>query len=145
MCGCLPSGCGLPSGPRLTNHETLARMKKLEHKRLWRRKPGRYTMALNELEKQSLKQALVDCLRSEQEVRRIVIFGSFLSSADPHDLDVAVFQDSAEDYLPLALKYRRKTRTLARRIALDILPLKLGAQSDPFLAEAARGEVIYER
>ncbi|MDQ3013015.1 MAG: nucleotidyltransferase domain-containing protein [Acidobacteriota bacterium] len=102
-------------------------------------------MAINELEKRSLKQALVECLRTEPEVRRIVVFGSFLRSDDPHDLDVAVFQDSAEDYLPLALKYRRKTRMLARRIVLDILPLKLGAQSDPFLAEVARGEVIYER
>jgi predicted nucleotidyltransferase len=103
------------------------------------------TRAMNELDKQSLKQALVDCLQSEQEVRKIVVFGSFLSSDDPCDLDVAVFQDSAEDYLPLALKYRRKTRALARRIALDILPLKLGAPSDPFLAEVERGEVIYER
>ena len=102
-------------------------------------------MAMNELEKQSLKRALVDCLQSEQEVQRIVVFGSFLHSDDPHDLDVAVFQDGVEGYLPLALKYRRKTRALARRIALDILPLKLGAPSDPFLAEVALGEVIYER
>ena len=102
-------------------------------------------MALNELEKQSLKRALVACLQTEPEVRRIVVFGSFLSSDHPHDLDVAVFQDSAEGYLPLALKYRRKARALACRIALDILPLKLGAPSDPFLAEVAKGEVIYER
>ncbi len=102
-------------------------------------------MALNELEKRSLKQALVDCLQTEQEVRRIVIFGSFLRSDDPQDLDVAVFQDGSEAYLPLALKYRRKTRAIARRIALDIMPLKVGAQSDPFLAEVERGEVIYER
>lgn len=102
-------------------------------------------MALNEVEKKSLKQALVDCLQTEPEVRRIVIFGSFLRSDDPQDLDVAVFQDGSEAYLPLALKYRRKTRAIARRIALDIMPLKMGAQNDPFLAEVAQGEVIYER
>ena len=58
---------------------------------------------------------------------------------------VAVFQDSTEPYLPLALKYRRKTCAIAQRIALDILPLKFQAQDDPFLAEIAKGEVIYER
>lgn len=100
---------------------------------------------LNELEKRSLKQALVECLRTEQEVRRIVVFGSFLYSDDPQDMDVAVFQDGAEDYLPLALKYRRMTRAIARRIPLDILPLKMSAGSDPFLHEIERGEVIYER
>lgn len=100
---------------------------------------------LNELEKRSLKQALVDCLQTEQEVRRIVIFGSFLDSDEPRDMDVAVFQDGTEDYLPLALKYRRKTRAIAQRIALDILPLKIDSESDPFLAEVERGEVIYER
>ena len=41
---------------------------------------------------------------------------------------VAVFQDSTEPYLPLALKYRRKTCAIAQRIALDILPLKFQAQ-----------------
>jgi hypothetical protein len=37
-------------------------------------------------------------------------FGSFLTSNDPHDLDIAVFQDSDESYYPLAMKYRRKLR-----------------------------------
>lgn len=102
-------------------------------------------MILNELEKRSLKQALVECLQTEQEVRKIVVFGSFLYSDNPQDIDVAVFQDGAEGYLPLALKYRRKARAIARRIPLDILPLKVGAQRDPFLPEVERGEVIYER
>ena len=74
-----------------------------------------------------------------------VVFGSFLYSDNPHDLDVAVFQDSTESYLPLALKYRQKTRSIARRIPLDILPLKSWALDDPFLAEVARGKVVYER
>ncbi len=102
-------------------------------------------MGLNEQEKGALKQDLVNCLRTEKEVRKIVVFGSFLYSDDPHDLDVAVFQDSTDPYLPLAMKYRRKTRAIARRICLDILPIKFRAQDDPFLAEIAKGEVIYER
>ena len=96
-------------------------------------------------QKQSLKQQLVSLLETEREVRRIVIFGSFLSSHDPHDIDVAVFQDSDEKYLPLAMKYRKKTREIARRIPLDILPLKAGVQGEVFIDEIEQGEVIYER
>jgi hypothetical protein len=58
---------------------------------------------------------------------------------------VAVFQDSTEPYLPLALKYRQNTRSIAQRIPLDILPLKSWTSDDPFLAEVAKGEVAYER
>ena len=101
-------------------------------------------MRLNAREKDTLKREIVDCLRTEEEVRKIVIFGSFLSSDDPHDLDIAVFQDSTAPYLPLAMKYRRKTRSVAQRIPLDILPLKSQISDDPFLAEVARGEVVYE-
>jgi predicted nucleotidyltransferase len=102
-------------------------------------------MRLTAQEKSVLKRELVDCLRTEKEVQKIVVFGSFLHSDNPHDLDVAVFQDSVESYLPLALKYRLKTRSIARRIPLDILPLKSWASDDPFLAEVAKGEVVYER
>jgi len=98
-----------------------------------------------EQQKQSLKQQLVSSLKTEREVCRIVIFGSFLSSNDPHDIDVAVFQDSDEKYLPLAMKYRRKTRDIARMIPLDILPLKAGAQGEVFMDEIEHGEVVYER
>ena len=98
-----------------------------------------------EQQKRSLKQKLVSLLETEREVCRIVIFGSFLSSKDPQDIDVAIFQDSDEKYLPLAMKYRRKTRDIARRIPLDILPLKAGVQGEVFMDEIEQGEVIYER
>jgi len=100
---------------------------------------------LTEQEKQSLKKELATCLKAEPEVFRVVIFGSFLTSDDPHDLDVAVFQDSDEKYLPLAMKYRRKTRDIARQIPLDIIPLKADAQAGFFMDEIQQGEVIYER
>ena len=98
-----------------------------------------------EQQKQSLKQQLVSSLETEREVCRIVIFGSFVNSDNPHDLDVAVFQDSDTKYLPLAMKYRRKTRDIARFIPMDIFPLKAGVSGEVFLDEIERGEVIYER
>ena len=98
-----------------------------------------------EQQKQLLKQRLVNLLKSESEVCRIVVFGSFVSSDNPHDMDVAVFQDSNEKYLPLAMKYRRKTRDIARMIPMDILPLKAGVHREMIPDEIERGEVIYDR
>jgi len=96
-------------------------------------------------EKQLLARKLVEALSGEEEVCRIVVFGSFWHSDDPHDVDVAIFQDSDEKYLPLALKYRRKTREIARMIPLDIIPLRVGVADGSFLAEIEQGKVIYER
>ena len=59
-----------------------------------------------EQEKELLKQQLVSSLKIENEVFRIVVFGSFVNSDNPHDMDVAIFQDSDEKYLPLAMRYR---------------------------------------
>ena len=39
-------------------------------------------------EKESLKQRLVGSLKMEREVCRIVVFGSFVNSDDPHDMDI---------------------------------------------------------
>lgn len=102
-------------------------------------------MTVTDGKKEELKKELLACLCSETEIMKIVVFGSFVHSDNPHDLDVAIFQKSEEPYLPLALKYRKKTRPIARKIPLDIFPLKYGVQADPFLNEIARGEVIYER
>lgn len=60
-------------------------------------------------------------------------------------MDVAIFQDSRESYLPLAMKYRRQTRPVAQRIPLDIIPIKADADHSPFLNEIEAGETIYER
>jgi predicted nucleotidyltransferase len=98
-----------------------------------------------EKQKRLMKQQLVDSLRTESEICRIVIFGSFVNSDNPRDLDVAVFQDSDNKYLPLAMKYRKKTRELARIIPLDIIPLKAGVKDGFFMDEIESGEVIYER
>jgi len=102
-------------------------------------------MGFSYQEKQELIAELASSLAGEAEVVKVVVFGSFLKSDEPCDLDVAVFQDSHEAYLPLALKYRRKTRHLARRIALDIIPLRCGIQGNRMLDEITRGRTIYER
>jgi len=72
------------------------------------------------------------------------IFGSFVTSDEPHDLDIAVFQDSDEGYYPLARKYRRMLRKIARMIPLDVIPVRPNPEQGPFLREIERGEVVYE-
>ena len=102
-------------------------------------------MPYTEREKKNIKQELVASLCHEPEISKIVVFGSFLVSNEPHDLDVAVFQTSDQDYLPLALRYRKKTRGIASRIALDILPIRQGAQDSVMMTSISEGEVVYER
>lgn len=102
-------------------------------------------MVLTDKEKDSIKQELGTALSQEAEVRRVVVFGSFVTSSDPHDLDLAVFQDSDDEYLTLAMRYRRDLRPIARRIPIDVFPLKADVSTDPFLEEIEQGEVVYER
>ena len=102
-------------------------------------------MILTKQQKDELKRELVSCLKSDKDVKKIVVFGSFIDSSNPLDLDIAVFQESSESYLPLAMKYRRKTRSLAAKIPLDIFPINSKAKNHSFLVEIDRGEVLYER
>lgn len=94
--------------------------------------------------KDNLKQELARCLGEAPEIRKTVVFGSFLRSDSPNDLDVAVFQNTAEPYLPLALKYRRMAKPVSDRIPLDIFPLRPDA-SGLMMDEILEGEVNYER
>jgi uncharacterized protein len=100
---------------------------------------------MNEKDKTLIKKQVIELLKDEPEVQRIVVFGSFLTSAHPHDIDIAVFQNSNQPYLPLALKYRKKMRPLSYKIALDIIPIKQTAERSQFLLEIDSGEKIYER
>lgn len=95
--------------------------------------------------KESLKKEIRDCLRTQKEIKRIVVFGSFLNSKNPNDIDIAIFEDSDQAYLDLAMKYRRLTRDIARKIPVDIIPIKSTAQNHSFLSEVESGEQIYER
>ena len=102
-------------------------------------------MVMAREQKDEIKRLLIELLAGQNEVRKIVIFGSFLNAVEPHDVDVAVFQDSSEKYLALAMKYRRMTRSISQIIPLDIIPVKANAQEATFLDEINEGEVIYER
>ena len=102
-------------------------------------------MVLSDKEKEDLKRELSQCFRTDPSVERVVVFGSFLKSSSPNDLDVAVFGNRTEMYLPLALEYRRRTRSVARKIPLDVFPVRKGNLHGTFLKEIQEGEVIYER
>lgn len=95
--------------------------------------------------KEELKRKIINSLKSEKEISKIVLFGSFLSSDTPHDVDVAIFQDSDESYLNLAMKYRKRTRHISKEIPLDIIPLKTGSSPTVFLREIESGEIVYEK
>ena len=102
-------------------------------------------MFLTQQEKAAIKRELAEALSPEAEVQRVIVFGSFLTSSTPHDLDLAVFQNSDDEYLTLAMRYRRNLRPIARRIPIDVIPLKSNATADPFLQQIERGETVYER
>ena len=102
-------------------------------------------MKFNAKQKEKLKLQLIACLGTEKEIKKIIIFGSFLSSSNPNDIDVAIFQDSTETYLTLAMKYRKKTRNVSRAIPLDIIPLKSNIKNNPLLSEIETGELIYRK
>jgi len=95
--------------------------------------------------KESIKKELINSLITEKEINKIILFGSFIDSDNPVDIDVAIFQNSNDNYLTLAMKYRRLTRKISKKIPLDIIPIKSSAKDDIFLNEVEAGEVIYER
>lgn len=97
---------------------------------------------MNKLE---LKQRIVDLLKGETEVERIIVFGSFNHSESPNDIDIAVIQNSAENYLSLSLKYRRLIREITKEIAVDIIPLVNNNKNSFFNKEILSGEVIYAK
>ena len=101
-------------------------------------------MEFTESQKNILKSQILAKLSFEQEVQKIVLFGSFVKSDFPNDIDIAVFQDSNEKYIPLSLKYRKLVRGISENISVDILPIKVNAKGS-FLTEVSAGETIYER
>lgn len=101
---------------------------------------------MTQADKNKLKSELVSALSGDEKIEKIVIFGSFPYVANPHDMDVAVFCVSQDDYLTLALELRRKLRSLSKIIPIDLLPISV--PYDPaalFLQEINKGEVVYEK
>ena len=102
-------------------------------------------MILSESEKRELKTNIANSLLSSSEIEKIIIFGSFLDSKSPNDIDVAIFQNSSESYLSLALKYRRLIREISKTIPVDVIPIKSGASNNFLIDEIEKGEVVYAR
>jgi predicted nucleotidyltransferase len=100
---------------------------------------------MTRLDKEAIKKDVVRCLAGADEIRKIVVFGSFNTSDDPNDIDVAVFQSSDSSYLDLALKYRKMLRPVLHRISVDVIPVRPEPGRTSFLDEIESGEVIYER
>jgi len=92
-----------------------------------------------------MKEEIVSSLKGEKEIERIIIFGSFNKSESPNDIDIAVIQDSSENYLSLALKYRKLIRNISKEIAIDIFPIVSKTENSFFKKEVELGEVIYAR
>jgi len=57
----------------------------------------------------------------------VILFGSFIKSSNPNDIDIAIVQNSNDNFLTLSLKYRKVLRELSKIIPLDIVPIKANA------------------
>ncbi len=73
-----------------------------------------------------------------------MIFGSFIKSDTPNDIDIVIFQNSKGEYLTLSLKYRKLLRTLIDTIPFDVIPINPDA-AGVFLDYIEDGDVIFER
>lgn len=96
-------------------------------------------------EKQALINELVACLKGNMNISKIVIFGSFVTSDNPRDMDVAIFQESTDGYLKLSMEYRKLARPVSNKIPIDIFPIRMDAEKASILSEIENGEVVYER
>lgn len=97
------------------------------------------------MNKTALKDRIISSLKDQKEIERIIIFGSFNKSNEPNDLDIAVIQNSKENYLTLALKYRKLVRSISKEIPVDIFPIIKNTENSFFKNEIETGEVIYAR
>jgi len=84
-------------------------------------------------------------MQNEQDIHKIIVFGSFLSSETPGDIDVAVLGKFAQGYLEVATRLRKKVRHIAKILPVDIVPIQEDAPPNRFFQEIQKGEVIYER
>ena len=94
--------------------------------------------------KKQIKQAIVDALKDEREVHKIIIFGSFLKAGTPNDIDVAVVGEFHQGYLAAAIRLRRHVRHIAKILPVDIVPIQENSPPNSFMQDIFEGEVIYE-
>jgi len=95
--------------------------------------------------KNKIKNKVLEKLSSDKAIRKIIVFGSFVTSDDPEDIDLAIFSESDKDYLSQAMEYRKKLRDIAGQIPVDVIPVKIPHEGVSFMEEINSGEVIYEK
>jgi len=101
-------------------------------------------MSLTDNKKLNFINIIKDKLSQFSEVNKVILFGSFIKSNNPNDIDIAIVQNSNDNFLTLSLKYRKVLRDLAKIIPLDIVPIKQNSNG-VFLSEINKGQVVYER
>jgi predicted nucleotidyltransferase len=101
-------------------------------------------MSLTDTNKLSFINTIKEKLSQFSEVNKIILFGSFIKSNNPNDIDIAIIQNSNDNFLTLSLKYRKVLRDLSKMIPLDIIPIKQNSKG-VFLEEINKGQVVYER
>ncbi len=101
-------------------------------------------MILTNNTKKEFTNIIREKLSTFSEVNKIILFGSFVKSNSPNDIDIAIIQNSSENFLTLSLKYRKVLRDLAKVIPLDVVPIKEVSKGS-FLAEIEKGNIVYER
>jgi len=101
-------------------------------------------VSLTDNKKLNFINIIKDKLSQFQEVNKVILFGSFVNSNNPNDIDIAIIQNSNDNFLTLSLKYRKVLRELSKMIPLDIVPIKTNSKG-VFLEEINKGQVVYER
>ena len=101
-------------------------------------------MSLTNTNKLSFIDTIKNKLSQFSEVNKVILFGSFISSNNPNDIDIAIVQNSNDNFLTLSLKYRKVLRDLSKVIPLDIVPIKENA-SGVFMNEINKGQIVYKR
>ena len=97
------------------------------------------------ISKNTITQYLVEAMKDDPEIRQIIVFGSFLRSEHPGDIDVAVRGTFQQGYLETAIRLRKKVRHIAKILPVDIVPIREDAPHNAFMQEITKGQVIYER
>jgi predicted nucleotidyltransferase len=101
-------------------------------------------MSLTDTNKLSFINTIEKKLSQFSEVNKVILFGSFVKSNNPNDIDIAIVQNSNDNFLTLSLKYRKVLRDLSKIIPLDIVPIKANTNG-VFLEEINKGQIVYER
>jgi predicted nucleotidyltransferase len=101
-------------------------------------------MNLSHSNKLNFISIIKDKLSQFSEVNKVILFGSFVKSNNPNDIDIAIVQNSNDNFLTLSLKYRKVLRELSKMIPLDIVPIKANTNG-VFLEEINKGQIVYER